>query len=248
MIATILASSALGLLELSLEHPDAAHRILGPLVERLEQGGVREPGSARFVPDEIEALIALDKLPEAQSILDRLEHRARRLDRASVIAVAGRCRGMLSAARGDTQAALIALERALEDHERVPMPFERGRTLLALGRTRRRAKLKRAAREALEESVTAFEAIGAHLWSRVARAELARVGGRRPSSGSLTPTERRIAELVADGHTDREVAAALFVTPKTVSTGLSRIYRKVGVHSRTSLAARLRSESGEGKV
>lgn len=248
MIATILASSALGLLELSLEHPDAAHRILGPLVERLEQGGVREPGSARFVPDEIEALIALGKLPEAETILDRLELRARRLDRASAIAVAGRCRGMLSAARGDTGSALISLERALADHDRLSMPFERGRTLLVLGRIRRRAKMKRAARDALDEAVGTFDTMGARLWTELARAELARVGGRRPSADELTPTERRIAELVADGHTDREVAAALFVTPKTVSTELSRIYRKVGVHSRTSLAARLRSEAGDRKV
>lgn len=248
MIAIILASSALGLLELSLERPEAAHRILNPLVERLEQGGVREPGSARFVPDEIEALIALGKLAEAERILDRLERRARRLDRASAIAVAERSRGMLSAARGDTKSALIHLERALAEHERVPMPFERGRTLLVLGRTRRRAKLKRAAREALEESAATFDTMGAELWTEMARAELARVGGRRPASDELTPTERLIAELVADGHTDKEVAAALFVTPKTVSTGLSRIYRKVGVHSRTSLAARLRSEPGERKV
>jgi DNA-binding CsgD family transcriptional regulator len=248
MIATILASSALGLLELSLERPEAAHRILGPLVERLEQGGVREPGSARFVPDEIEALIALGKLAEAERLLGRLERRARRLDRASAIAVARRCRGMLSAARGDTKRALISLERALMEHERVPMPFELGRTLLVLGRTRRRAKLKRAAREALEESAARFETMGAQLWSGMARAELARVGGRRPSADELTPTERRIAELVADGQTDRQVAAKLFVTPKTVSTELSRIYRKVGVHSRTSLAARLRSDPGDRKV
>ena len=248
MIATILASSALGLLELSLERAEAAHRILGPLVDRLERGGVREPGSARFVPDEIEALIALGKLVEAERILARLERRARRLDRASAIAVAGRCRAMLAAARGDTKSALVSLERALAEHERVPMPFERGRTLLALGRTRRRAKLKRAAREALEESAATFETMGAGLWAEMARAELARVGGRRASSDELTPTERQIAELVADGHTDKEVAAALFVTPKTVSTGLSRIYRKVGVHSRTSLAARLRSEPGQRKV
>jgi DNA-binding NarL/FixJ family response regulator len=77
---------------------------------------------------------------------------------------------------------------------------------------------------------------------------LARIGGRPSTPFELTPTERAIAELVADGHTDREIAAALFVTPKTVSTELSRIYRKVGVHSRTSLAARLRSDGDERKT
>ena len=93
MIATILASSALGLLELSLGRPEATHQVLGPLVERLEQGGVREPGSARFIPDEIEALIALGSLEEAETLLVRLERRAGRLDRVSALAAAGRCRG-----------------------------------------------------------------------------------------------------------------------------------------------------------
>ena len=202
----------------------------------------------RFVPDDIEALIALGKLSEAELILDRLERSARRLDRATMIATAGRCRGLLMAAGGEMRSAVACLERALEDHERVPMAFERGRTLLALGRTRRRAKFKRAARDALEEAVATFETMDARLWTELARAEYGRIGGRSPASDQLTPTERRVAELVADGLTDREVAAALFVTPKTVSTELSRIYRKLDVHSRTALAARLRSEADDRKV
>ena len=247
MIATILASSALGLLELSLGRPEATHDVLGPLVERLEQGGVREPGSARFIPDEIEALIALGRLEEAETLLVRLERRAGRLDRVSALAAAGRCRGLLHASRGDLPAALEALERALAEHQRLPMPFEQARTLLVLGATRRRAKMKRAAREALEGSLATFDELGARLWAERARAELARIGGRRPPTGDLTPTERRIAELVAEGRTDKEIAAALFVTSKTVGTQLSRIYRKVGVRSRTELAAWLKSDADASK-
>ena len=101
MLARIIGSTAIGLLELSLDHPDAAHRLLGPLGEQLEEGGVREPGSAAFIPDEIEALIGLGRLDEAEALLDRLERRARRLDRASALAAAGRCRGLLAAAKGD---------------------------------------------------------------------------------------------------------------------------------------------------
>src|SRR5215210_7860648 len=105
--------------------------------------------------------------------------------------------------------------------------------------TRRRARMKRPAREALEQALVVFEELGAPLWAERARAELARVGGRPAATGELTPTERRIAALAAEGHSNKEIAAALFVTPKTVGTQLSRIYRKVGVHSRTELARRL---------
>jgi DNA-binding NarL/FixJ family response regulator len=239
MVASILATTALGLLELSLGNPGAAHRQLGPLVERLEQGGVREPGSMRFVFDDVEALIALGRLDEAGALLDLVEGRARRLDRASALAAAARGRGLLAAARGDTDAALAWLQEALARYERESMAFEEARTLLALGATRRRARMKRPAREALERALAGFEQLGARLWADKARAELARVGGRPPATGELTETERRIAALAAEGRSNKEIATALFVTPKTVGTQLSRIYRKVGVHSRTELARRL---------
>jgi DNA-binding CsgD family transcriptional regulator len=239
MVASILATTALGLLELSLGNPGAAHRQLGPLVERLEHGGVREPGSMRFVFDDVEALIALGRLDDAGALLDVVEPRARRLDRASALAVAARCRGLLAAARGDPDAALAWLQEALVQHGRVPMPFEEARTLLALGVTRRRARMKRPAREALERALAEFQQLGAWPWADLARGELARVGGRPPSTGELTETERRIAALAAEGRSNKEIATALFVTPKTVGTQLSRIYRKVGVHSRTELARRL---------
>jgi DNA-binding CsgD family transcriptional regulator len=247
MLARIIGSTAVGLLELSLDRPAEAHQVLGPLGDRLESGGVREPGSTPFVPDDIEALIRLGRLDEAEELLDRLERRARRLNRVSALAAAGRCRGLALAARSDLPAALEALEQALAEHHRLPMPFEQARTLLALGVTRRRAKMKHAAREALEESLAAFEELGAPQWAGKARAELARIGGRRPSAGGLTPTERRIAELVAMGRTDKEIAATVFVTSKTVGTQLSRIYRKVGVRSRTELAAWLKSDAEASK-
>ena len=248
MVATIIAASALGLLELSLGNPEAVHRQLGPLAARLEEGGVREPGSMRFVFDDIEALIALGRLDEAEPLLDLVEGRARRLDRASAVAAAARCRGLLEAARGDTDAALASLQGALAEHERVSMPFEEARTLLALGVTRRRARMKRPARETLERALAGFEQLGARLWADRTRAELARIGGRAPASGELTETERRIAALAAEGHSNKEIAAALFVTPKTVGTQLSRIYRKVGVRSRTELARRLSGDAEAPKL
>ena len=224
------------------------HRVLGPLGAQLEAGGVREPGSVRFTADEIEALIALGRMEEAEALLGILEQQAAQLDRASALASAARCRGLVSAACGDLEGALVSLQKALVEHERVSMPFEHARTLLALGVTRRRARMKRPAREALERALEIFEELGARLWADKVRAELARIGGRRSATGELTPTERRIALLAAEGRSNKEIASALFVTPKTVGTQLSRIYRKVGVHSRTELARHLSSDAETRKV
>jgi DNA-binding CsgD family transcriptional regulator len=236
--ATLLARSALGHLELAEGRPADAHAHLGPLLERLEAAGVREPGVLRFVPDQIEALIALARLDDADGLLATLERRAAAFDRPTALATARRCRALVLAASAESVDTEEWFEDALSHHERMPVPFERARTLLALGMVRRRARRKLPARQALEAALAAFEQLGARLWADRARAELARIAGRRRVAG-LTPTERRVAELVAEGRSNKEVAAALFVAPKTVDVTLSRIYAKLGIHSRTELAARL---------
>ena len=114
----------------------------------------------------------------------------------------------------------------------------RGRALLALGVARRRARQKRAARAALEAALDAFETTGADGWAATARTELARIGGRVRIEG-LSPSERRVAELVAAGRTNREIAAALFLGERTVASHLTHIYSKLGVRSRTELASQL---------
>jgi DNA-binding NarL/FixJ family response regulator len=248
MFATIIGACSLSLLELSLERFDAVQRLLAPIGQHLEAGGVREPGSVRFVPDHIEALIALGRIEEADVLLEALESQGAELDRASALAAASRCRGLLTAARGDPAGALVPLENGLAQYKRVSMPFEEGRMLLALGATRRRARMKRPAREALEQALAIFEQLGARLWAERARAELARIGGRRAATGELTETEYRIAALVAEGRSNKEIATALYVTPKTVGTQLSRIYRKVGVRSRTELVRHLNEDAEGPKV
>jgi DNA-binding CsgD family transcriptional regulator len=115
--------------------------------------------------------------------------------------------------------------------------------LLALGRAQRRAKKRAAARATLEDALARFERLGTPLWAERARAEVARIGGRAPSRGALTEAERRIARLVATGSTNREVAAALFLTEHSVETALTRVYHKLGVRSRTELAHRLAAKS-----
>jgi len=158
------------------------------------------------------------------------------LHRRTLVGVSARCRALVLASRGDSTAAIAAAERAAEIFDSLPLPLERARTLLVLGEVRRRSKQKRPAREALEQALDMFEALGARLWADRARAELARVGGRTAAGDVLTETERRVAELVAEGRSNKDVAAALFVTVKAVEANLSRIYAKLGIRSRTELA------------
>lgn len=227
---------------LALGDPAETHRRLGPLIDRMVGAGIVEPGAMRFVPDDIEALVQLGRLEEAEDLLSQHEDRAKRTDRASARAACARCRGSLLAAGGDLSAALDSFSLALEQHERVPMPFEKARTLLALGVTQRRAKQKRTARASLSEALGTFNRLGATLWANAAEAELARIGGRAPGGG-LTPTERRVAELVAEGRSNKEVAAALFVTVKTVEATLTHVFAKLGVRSRTALARRMTEQA-----
>jgi DNA-binding CsgD family transcriptional regulator len=184
----------------------------------------------------VEALIALGELEAASELLDWYSENAEQLRRRSALAAAARCRGLLRAEHGDLEHALELLESAVELSRGVPIPSEHGRALLAQGAVHRRAKHKRAARDSLEAAQAIFHGMGARAWAERARAELARVGGRAPSSGALTPTERRVAELVAEGLQTKQVAAALFVSTKTVEGHLTNIYAKLGVHSRAELA------------
>jgi DNA-binding CsgD family transcriptional regulator len=235
--------SVLGFVELSLGRPGAALEQLRPAWETFDELGVREPGLRPELGDTLEALIAVGELDEAARRLEPWELRARELDRAWVRAMLARCRGLLLAAHGDLLAALRSLDEALAEHARVLHPFEHGRTLLALGATQRRAKKRGAARATLEQALAVFEGLGARLWADKARAELARIGGRTPAGRDLTEAETRIAALVAEGRSNREVAAALFLTEHTVETALTRIYRKLGVRSRTALAQRLSAKT-----
>jgi DNA-binding NarL/FixJ family response regulator len=150
---------------------------------------------------------------------------------------------LIEAAAGDPERALSTLREALEWHEQVAQPFNRARTLLALGTGQRRAKQRAGARRTLESALAVFEELGAVLWAERARAEIARLGGRRMRDrDELTETERRIAQLAADGRSNREIAGELFVSERTVESNLTRAYRKLGVRSRTELARKLPAE------
>ena len=229
--------SALGFLELSVGNPAGAHEHLAPLVELAEGMGLEEPGIFPFMSDEIEALISLGELGRAEALVGRLEDQATARERALALAGAARCRGLLWAARGDLDGAIASVEEALAHLGTVPQPFDRARTLLVKGRIQRRQKSKRPARETLDEALEIFERLGAPLWAEKARSELGRIGGRPPAPTGLTPTEVQVADLVGQGMTNREVAAALFMSEHTVRANLKRIYSKLDIRSRTELAA-----------
>ena len=242
------ATAALGLLEVSTGRADEAVVVLAPLVEFARTEHIREPGLTRYVIDQVEALVELACVDEAAELLDWYEANAQRLGRRSALAASSRCRGLLAAAAGRVDDALDAFGRALAEHGAVPLPFDRARTLLAFGATLRRAKRKADARRALEEAAAVFDSLGAAAFAARARSELERIGGRPPSKGGLTATERQIAELVAEGRSNKEVAAMLFVSVKTVEANLSRTYAKLGIRSRAGLARHLSAEGSQDKT
>ena len=240
----ILSAGVLGRLEFALGHLDAALGYVRELPGELLSKGYKDP-TAPVWGDAIEILIANGELEKASSYLEQYEMNSSGAESPWAVAVGARCRGLLASAEGDLAAALTAFERSLTELEELPYPFERGRTLLCLGAVRRQAQQRKAARDALEEALAIFEDLGARLWAEKARAELARISGRRTTSDELTGTERRVAELAASGHTNKEIAAELFMGVSTVEAHLSRIYRKLGLRSRTELAERISSARGE---
>ncbi|WP_137145555.1 AAA family ATPase [Mycolicibacterium sp. CR10] len=229
-------NAASGFLEVSLGNYESALQIFESALARLMNSPrATEIFVAGWVPDAVEALVHLGQFDKAELVIRMLEDNGRRLDRVWMLAVGARCEAMLLAARGDVDAAEDAAERALREHRRLPMPFERARSLLLLGQVQRRRRAKDVAAATLRDAVDLFEEVGTPLWADRARVELTRITtGARPTA-ELTPSEFHVAELLASGMTRREVAAALFISPKTVEATLARIYRKLGIHSRAEL-------------
>ena len=200
--------------------------------------GWGSPDARPWTADYAEGLLELGRVDEAVRVIDRWEADATRLGRDRVLANVTRCRGLVAAARGAVDEATLLLELAVARHHEVGDVFGRARSLLALGMILRRARQKRAARDAIGDALAEFEDLGAATWVERARDELGRIGGRTREEG-LTAAERRVAVLVAAGRTNREVAAQLFLGERTVAGHLTRVYTKLGVRSRTELARRL---------
>lgn len=234
----------LGFLEVSRGNYAEALNILQPLMIGWWKAVDTDLATYYFVPDAVEAMVALDTLDRAEDLVTTLERNGERLDHPWLSAIGARCRSMLLAARGDLDGAERAAARAMVEHQRIAVPFERARTQLVLGQLQRRLRRRQAARATLEEALAVFDDIGTPLWAARADAELARL--RRGQESDLTPTEQRVAELAASGMTNKDVAAMLFISPKTVESNLGRVYRKLGIRSRIELSRRLNDQTTGG--
>ena len=233
--------AARGLLELSLGRADQAILPLVRLVLAEDRQGLHEPAVFGWLPDLVEAYVKTGRTAEATALLPRFDTEA---DPAAwTTAVAARCRGLLA----DDDAFEAEFAFALENHG-AALPFERARTELCLGERLRRARRRAAALPMLDSAADTFGRLGARPWAERARAELAIAGGERRPAGPgpaqrLTPQELQIALLVARGSSNREAAATLFLSEKTIEAHLTRVYRTLGVRSRWRLAEAMRSEN-----
>jgi DNA-binding CsgD family transcriptional regulator len=229
-------ATALGFLEVSRGNYETALEALTPLVAKVESmPKATEIIAASFIPDVVEAMVALGRLGPAERLVTALERNGSRLQRDWMLAVGARGRGMLLAARGDVSAAVEIVEQAMAAHRRLPMPFECARTQLLLGQLQSRKRSKKASAAAIRQALATFEQLGTSLWAQRARAELGGVEIHTRESNALSASERRVAELAASGMTNRTIAAAMYISPKTVESNLSRIYAKLGIHSRAEL-------------
>jgi DNA-binding CsgD family transcriptional regulator len=237
------ANAALGLLELSLGRAHEAVAAL-ELVERtMARSDCVEPGVVEWLPDLIEAYIRADRIDDARLRLERWERLAAQTQRLWALAAAARYRGLL-AADVDIDA---HFGQALALHRRTPSAFERARTELCYGERLRRAGRRVDARIRLRSALEAFERLGAVPWAERTRAELHATGEtarrRDPTAAErLTPQELQVALAVGEGRTNRDVAAALFLSPKTIEYHLGNVYRKLDVRSRAQLAHLLARE------
>jgi len=236
----------LGFVEISGPDPVAALRYLTRALQHADALEVALPSQFGFLGDLVEAAVLSGEIELAEGVLrDRLEEPAKRVALPWILAMAARGRGLVAAARGELDDALSHLNRAEElFRESLPMPFERARTLLARGQVQRRAGHRRAAREDVGAALAVFRSLGARAWASRATDELGRIGGRTAGGSALTVSERVVAELAAAGRSNREIAAELVVSVRTVESQLSAAYRKLDIQSRGQLPAALAVSRG----
>ncbi len=229
--------SILGLLDVGEgRHADAIEK-LRPVADLAHARGLADPSALPYAPDLIEAYARSGLTGEARAELDRFGAQATATGRSWALAGAARCEGLL-AVDGEVDTWFAA---ALERHGPAASPFERARTELCHGERLRRSGRRVDARASLHSALSAFEALGAAPWAERAAAELKATGEtvrkRDPTAAEqLTPQELQIALLVAEGRSNKEVAAALYLSTKTVEYHLTRVYRKLNVYSRVELA------------
>ncbi|MGZ4197265.1 MAG: LuxR C-terminal-related transcriptional regulator [Solirubrobacteraceae bacterium] len=228
------------------QRPEEAVEDLRSVWEHCEREGLLEPGVFPVAPELVEALVELHDVETAKAVTERLGQLAEQQEHPWARAAEKRCHAIATLASGQHDVIAAAfLREAADDFERLGLRFDAARCQLALGRALRRAKRWRDARETLEAAAAAFAALKSTGWEDRARAELSRVGARRPRSdgAELTPSECRVVELAAEGLANKQIASTLYVSVNTVEVHLVHAYAKLGVHSRAQLARALMTGS-----
>ncbi|MGS2616297.1 AAA family ATPase [Micromonospora sp. LZ34] len=229
---------ALGLLELGLGRPDAALRELAAI----PLAGI----AALSAADQVEAAVRAGRPERAREPLARYLDWAGHVRQPSSDAIALRCRALVE----EDEAHFV---HAVRLHEQSDQPYEQARTQLAYGEWLRRARRRADARAQLRRALATFDELGSELWAERARVEL-RATGDVPAAprtagdplSVLTPQERQVVRLAAEGATNRDIAAQLFLSPRTVGYHLYKAFPKLGITSRAQLAAIARSSSVPG--
>ncbi|MGH4000952.1 MAG: helix-turn-helix transcriptional regulator, partial [Pseudonocardiaceae bacterium] len=237
-IVEVHAARVLGLLELGEGRPDLAAEHFSVIAEFAYARGLGNPVLLSWASDLVEAHVRAGEPHLAQRAFDVLVHEAERTGRPTDQAVSARCRGLLYA---DDEQGHSAFTEALQWHERAQRPFEQARSQLCFGEFLRRPRRPTEARQVLGDALGTFSRLGARLWAQRTDAELRATGiasrpRRERSTTQLTPQELQVALVVADGATNVEAAAQLFLSAKTIEFHLSNTYRKLGIRSRAQLA------------
>ncbi|MGH2477211.1 MAG: LuxR C-terminal-related transcriptional regulator, partial [Candidatus Limnocylindrales bacterium] len=236
--------AVLATIQLWTDDPDGAIAVFDQAEAVADARGFQEPAMRWWRADYGEALLRASRIDDAERLVEDWETLAARVGRDRESAGALRVRGLIATARGDHDGAIRLLDDAAARHDAAGDRFGWARARFAAGIVHRRLRRKRLARMALEAAATAFEELGAASWVTEARAELARIGGRVRIDG-MSPSEQRVAELVAEGRSNRDIAAALFLTERTVASHLTHVYAKLGVRSRTQLARIVTEEASK---
>ena len=229
-------AATLGFLELGLGRADQAIFELERAEAHAARSGLEDPTFVPWAPDLVEAYLRAGRPGDANRASASLGRRAARADVPLAHALAARCRGLIAEDGFDQD-----FELALAQHAHSVVPFETARTLLAYGSRLHRVRRRVEARKRLRAAREVFDDLGARPWIARTDAELRAAGAirRDPTADpdQLSAQEMNVALAVSEGATNREVAARMFLSPKTIDFHLGRIYRKLGIHSRTELAA-----------
>ncbi|MDI3390618.1 AAA family ATPase [Streptomyces sp. B-S-A8] len=217
---------------------------LSPVCQLPSRESVDEPGFWPWPDVYANALVVTGRLDEADAFLAPHEERAAARGHRSALARLGVARGRLTGARGDIDGARDRFEEALVHLERLPLPYDRARVNFAYGQTLRRAGKRREADTVLHHARDLYVTLGARTYVDRCDRELQAGGVHAPRSGpslaQLTPQEQAVARLVASGATNKQAAVELYISVKTVQYHLTNVYGKLGLRSRSELAARFR--------